>query len=236
MHALLCGRRHFERQPVSWRVAFKIVSGSTGQMSIDTGDARARGKCMQKRVYQQKRESWRASLAGLLQEQVSSLDAARDSGEVWPCDLSCLSLAQNPPLVSHFTRGKCQSPRKTLQDQTAESHIQDCSEHVHTHTHKHTLTPPRTTSYHNSHHLLLYPPVIPVFPEYTEFLPISGFSFNVLYASLSSLTGLFSSVALVTFRHTVRPAYVFVHVRLSSLGFKQEASWFCSLWSSQHLR
>lgn len=61
-------------------------------------------------------------------------------------------------------------------------------------------------------------------------------SFNVLYASLSSLPGLFSSVALVTFRHTVRPACVFVHVRLSSLGFKQEASWFCSLWSSQHFR
>lgn len=49
---------------------------------------------------------------------------------------------------------------------------------MYTHTHMHTLPPRRTTSYHDSHHLLLYPPVIPMFPEYTEFLPISGFLFQ----------------------------------------------------------
>lgn len=37
----------FERQSLSWRVIFKGVSGYTGQMSIDSGDAMAGEKCMQ---------------------------------------------------------------------------------------------------------------------------------------------------------------------------------------------
>lgn len=75
--------------------------------------------------------------------------AARNFGEVWPCVLSYLSPTQNPPLVSHLTRGKCQTPHKALQDLTTRSQVQEYI-HTHTDTRTHTHTP-LTSSNHSSY-------------------------------------------------------------------------------------
>lgn len=94
--------------------------------------------------------------------------AARNSGEVWPCVLSYLSPTQNPPLVSHLTRGKCQTPHKALQDLTTRSQVQ---EYIHTRTHTHT---PHLLQSQLPLSLFFYPPAAPAFPECTKTMPISN--------------------------------------------------------------
>lgn len=198
MHALFGGRRHFERQSVSWRFVFKIVSGYLDrraltlemrwpEQKVGKWSLPAEGRVLRGKVTVPAQEG-RSDVCGMLQE----------AREAWPGLLSCLSPAQNPPLVSHLTGGKCQSPHKTLHVLTTRSQVQ---EPVPVHTHTHTRTP-RLLDTAPLLSLLLCSPATPVFPAHTKYMPTSQSALSVPSAPLY-LRYLVFSIILITFGHTV---------------------------------